>query len=552
MYAVSPLTQTSNTNSTNYQLDKKLKKQYPELTPTARKRAVKNINNALEQYGNHKSSILKLSLPALAFLLAGSFGNGISQTVQEALMQLAPKAGVNGVIRKSGIVIADEAFVEIGEYAAIYFLPTILGISFALFSKRLFGKSLPHFELMGYKRHELEKLVDGEKHWIGTVNPVHTKVTKDTLSKVSFAKTMNMMSILLVTLLAEVIGTSARPILTKYIFGTDDFYKVAGLNKQGHKNTDSNDGSDAVKQAKKNILDSLKLIALIIPTFLLAQAGLARTKIARLPFFKHFSRYIDLDNNFGLSRTLVALTLIPGAAWGQNTTARNLSEAIENLFRCFFLSWPAILFFKQTMGTLLSAIVGQAYGVGNIIRNPFKTYWDETFGKNKGKRDLLDLSFVDIKKEGYFPPVAGDIKEMKALFTGKELEAKFSGSITNSDIYPKLNGLTAKEKQRFFQWVHFAKEHAPVYGLALPVGALIAWWNYQRTKRMHEADLKGQDATNSQHTGILGTMEGLAQNSAQYFYNIQKSNFNGNAPLTHGVRKKDLNSYNNTYTESFN
>lgn len=543
MYAVSPLFSDT---TTNHNLDKKLQKQYPKLNTQGRKQATKNIHNALEQYGKYKTPMLKFSLPTLAFLLAGSFGNGISQTIQEALMQLAPKAGVNGVIRQSGIVVADEAFVELGEYAAIYFLPTILGISFAQFSKKIFGKDLPHFELMGMKIHDLEKLIDGKEHWIGTVNPVKMKVTKELVNKVGFAKATNMIAILAVTLLAEVIGTSARPILTKALFGTDDFYKVAGLSKD-NKDTD---GSDGVNQAKKNIFDSLKYIAMIIPAFMLLQAGLAHTRLAKAPIFKNFSRYIDLDGKFGLSRTLVALTLIPGAAWGQNTTARNLSEGIENLFRCFFLSWPAILFFKQTLGTVLSAIVGHAFGVGNIIGNPLKTYWNETFGKEKGKRDLLNLSFVDLQQEGYFPPVTGDWKELKAIFTKEDLKRKYSGSITDPKVFPKLNKLTDKQKQRFFQLTHVAKEHAPVYGLALPVGGLIAWWNYQRTQKMYELDKQGKDDTfENKHKGIMAGMENMAYHSAKFFYNIQKSNFN-HGLVMQGIRQKDLNSYNNNYIQA--
>ena len=98
------------------------------------------------------------AIPSLGLgrLFCGSLKNGLTQATQEALMQLVPKAGVNGLIRNSGIVIADEITVELGEYFALYFLPSLLGISLAKLSQIFNHKDLEP-SLIGQRVYDLEK-----------------------------------------------------------------------------------------------------------------------------------------------------------------------------------------------------------------------------------------------------------------------------------------------------------------------------------------------------------------------------------------------------------
>lgn len=492
--------------------------------PTVFEHNSKAYADALKQYGPFKDIVSSLPPSMLSSLLAADFGEAAWQTLQEMLMQLAPKAGINGVIRKSGIVVADETFVELAEYGALYFFPTILGILLAKMSQAFFRKDLPHFELMGKRIYDIESNL-GKTITIGTTNPKKIHVDKHLPNKVGFAKFFNVIAIIVGTIAAEIIGSAMRPILTNKIFKTSNFFKVSGLDDDEQ---NDNDGQAAIKQAEKNIKDGFKLASILIPSIFGLQVVLGKMGMNKLSIFKNISRYLDMGSKFGLSRTILALTIIPGAAYGYNTTVRNLAEGQENFFRMFFNSWPLILFFKQAFGTVLGVLVQWAHGVHNIP-NAFKIWWDETFGAEKGKRDLLDMSFVDINKEE-------DPLSKENVFSGKLAD--------NTKVLERFPDRA--ERHKFLGRVYFAAKHAPVYLFALPLGFVAAWLNYQRTKQIYENEKNNTQKTSFVNqtvspNPILEKMESLSNRAAQYMYDIQQRNFNN----------QDLESANNSLETVF-
>ncbi|HEY9885746.1 MAG TPA: hypothetical protein V6C96_00655, partial [Vampirovibrionales bacterium] len=409
---------------------------------------VDGLNNAVKEISSYPGPLQKtlpyLPFPALGFLLGGSFANGIQQTIQEMLMQLTPKAAVNGVIRKSGIVVADETFVELAEYASLYFFPTVMALGLANFSTKIMP-GLEHPELLGHRIYDLEKQL-GKTLKVGTVKPKEIKITKELINKVAFTKTLNNSLLALAVVLAEIILTSARPIITKNVFGTDNFYKISGLQIEEDQN---NDGDPAINQAWINIKTGLTTLATLIPIFLGSQFLLSKTGLKKAGLLRPFARLVDTDSRFGISRTILFPTLIIGAGIGYITTARNLAEAKEGLFRMFFFSWPSILFFKQIIGTLAVWLHGLASGAGNVISQPLKTWWNETFGKEKGKRDIFDLGFVDLHTTETTNP-ANPFSSFKLSLDS------FEGDITGLERVQKM---PKEQREQFLRRTHFIKEH---------------------------------------------------------------------------------------------
>jgi len=416
-------------------------------------------------------------IPSLGLggLFCGSLKNGLTQSTQEALMQLVPKAGVNGLIRNSGVVIADEATIELGEYFALYFLPSLLGIFLARLTQIFNQKDLEP-SLIGQRVYDLEKELG--KTYVTRTNK-KILINKELICKISRVKVFNNMAVVLGVICVEMIAGAIRPILIDKIFKTHNFYTISGLETK----SEEVKNNKSIKQAYKNIKDALIIFCRVLPAifgFQLLSGAIFKNHTPE--FFRGLVRHFDLDSNFGISRTILALTL-PSAAFAYNMPARNLAESVENCFRMFFFSWGAILFFKQILATFFGLVTGLLFGAGNIIGNPWKTWSQETFGKEKGKRDLLDFDFVDLKRKRKPSnnPIFDFCSDFRELVQNKVPDlTEFSGRITK---LKRVKALPPRTQAKFLQYTHLVKEHLPIYVFALPVGAVFAYLNYQRTKK---------------------------------------------------------------------
>lgn len=407
---------------------------------------------------------------------------------------------------KTAIIAADDMAIEAPEYAALYIGPTATGIISAKFLVDYLLKSLkiPHFELLGKRIYELEKSM-GKEIEVGTLNPKKVFINQELIRNVSFAKSMNFLGVVGTVIFSEIIAAAIRPLFTNWLFKTSNFYDISGLQTD---DTEKNDGTPALKQAKKNILDSLIGIVTSLGTafglsWIFTKLGLHKGK-----FFTEFAKRFDFNDKFGLSRILAAVSLIPSSAFGYNTVARKLLEAKDNLFRMFVISWFCILGFKPGVGNILGGSVGLANGI-NVVSNPFKTWYDGVVGKNAGLRDPLDINFIDLYKN-----------------KSGEYEGKVAEMVAHK--FPSL------EKQKsLLKTIDFAKNKAPLYFVALPFGLFVAYFiNFQRTVDGYksEKDLKHGKRTESTHySGIRGWLEDIVDKAARYFYGIQQKNFVSNS-----------------------
>ena len=478
-------------------------KEYFKKNPEALKRS----SAALEEYPSFLrrpagKALGAMPLPLLEFILAGSFAEGTNQSIQEFFMQLIPKFLTGLAIRGSLAMGVHEAFVEIPEWFALYYWLSLAGLGFAKASAPIVG--INHFELLGKRSYELEKLI-GKKITVGTVRPKEILFNKEMYRRACFAKSFNAIGVAAVVIAMEIIAASVRVLLTKHFMKTSNFYKISGLKVNGKQN---GDGDAAVKQAKKNIKKCFEAILLAIPITLGLIFGLYKTGAYKSPIFERLSKTFDLGDKFGLSRILLLATIIPGAGYGYNTTALNLAEAKENLFRMETFSWPCILFYKPVLGTIIAGLTGLAIAKGNIIGNPVKTWSKEI---KTGERDPLYLGFADIKKNK---------------------DGTYSGKIPER-IKEKFPNLNEAKREKLFKYAHIGKEYLPTYAFALPVGFLVAYYNYKRTVRLYNAETKQQQDSkknsakkDKDKSPVMNWIEGIISRQAEYLYNIQQKNAN--------------------------
>ncbi|HEY9886098.1 MAG TPA: hypothetical protein V6C96_02440, partial [Vampirovibrionales bacterium] len=168
-------------------------------------------------------------------LLVGNFINGISQSLQEAMMQLLPRAGAGVVIRKTGLIGADESILEGFEYLFAFILTTVLGVSLARPLSSILG--IPHYELIGKPIHELEKQL-GKELEIGTIRKQKVHITKGLLNKLSLAKVSLFLMLGFYCACTEFLSSSLKVLAVDKIFGTNNFYTISGLSKKTEENKD--------------------------------------------------------------------------------------------------------------------------------------------------------------------------------------------------------------------------------------------------------------------------------------------------------------------------
>ncbi len=403
-------------------------------------------------------------------LVIGNFINGISQSIQEAMMQLIPRAGAGMIIRNTPLIAVDEAILELFQYLFSFILTTSIGVSLAKPLSHSLG--IPHYEMLGKPVHELEKHL-GKSIEVGTIKPQKIKITKDVLGKVSLAKLALFSMLGFYCFCMEFLSSSLKVLAVDKIFGTSNFYTISGLNEKSDENKD--EGDHAIKQAKINLGNLL----IALPLTLLCLFGLGKlagksSKIKNSQFINKASKLFDLSDKFGHPKTLVAISVLTAGLFAYPSVARNKAEELEVKFRVLCYSTPMALFFKQIIGNFRAWITGLSMGLGNILAPP-QNYFKEI---NEGSRNIFDLGLVGIQKN-----------------KGEE----FSGRITSLEAMQNLKRTNKEKYQKALKRIHFMDHRAP-YWMALLAGIGVSWVNYLRTAQIHkhEQSKKSQGISVSQ------------------------------------------------------
>ncbi len=471
----------SSKTATNTDYKNKLEKHnfYPDdslKTKNAKEEAEKIFNGQEFSLGLTKplnNFFLSLPTPALNHLLGCSFALGISQMIQEFNMQFIPKALINGVlIRQSPQLIADEAALEIPEYFVIYLLPTLIASQAGrLFASQL-GVTNPH--LLSHRMYELHKNINTDFE-TGVLAKERIHLKENLLHKTALAKLLNFALTTGVVCALEVCVPSFRTLLTQWIFKTNNFYKISGLPTTAE---EDNDGQKAVDQAWANMKGSLSFIAAFVPA-ILGLSWVLGKKIKNqdnfsAPKLLRLSKSLDLGEKYGLSKTFISFCM-GTAIYAYLSVARNLAEFQEILGRIVLFSIPAVLFYKQALGNILSFANAKFMDIEeNILSSP-KTYWKEAWGTEAGKRDIFDLNLVDLKFDNKTGLASGRVNELASVERLKE---------TNPVKYEK-----------FIKRTMFLKSDAPLFA-ALGVGCLINLANFLVTKDLREKELASKKAAN--------------------------------------------------------
>ncbi|MDJ0625359.1 MAG: hypothetical protein QNJ31_03225 [Candidatus Caenarcaniphilales bacterium] len=385
------------------------------------------------------------------FMLATSLSAGLSQIFQEFNYAFIPKAVNALAIRHSWSMVVYEFLLEASEYLGLFLFPT--GVA-ALFSKWC-GKRLeiPNWRLIGEKTWKLEKSLNKEY----SIDGFKTKIDKQLLNKVSFAKFMTFLAAAGSGAAAQIIATAPRALLAKTLFHTDNFYVISGLPVPDGEVEGSKESKKAEKNAWKNLIGGFLYIAFSIP-ILMSLTNKFGNKLREGKTFNRLSKHFDMDPKFGISKTLTAF-ILAFSPYAYLSVAFNKAEKLENAYRLIFLAIPEVIFFKQMIGNGLSWLTGQLMGVGNILM-PVRDAIKEA---KEGKRDCLYWSLV---KDDHI----------------KSLE--------------KYKKLDKSRQEKVLKTVNFMNEWA-VYGMAMAFGFFINWINYLRTKKMDEAEAKTAPSNNS-------------------------------------------------------
>lgn len=428
-----------------------------------------------------------LPLGLLEGLLASDFKEGLLQSLQEILIQLLPRGGINAlVVRRSWPMFADECFLEIAEYLAMYILPTV----FATMASHPISRALklPHYELLGKRMYGLEKDL-GKTFEVGTIRPINVHLDRPLLNKLAFGKLMTFLVAASVCGGCELMVPALRVVLTNQIFKTNNFYEISGLNVSDDSH---NDGEEALNQAKQNIRNAVLFMGLAIPTLLgltFALAGGASGKGSQ-GLYK-YSKILDLSNKFGLSKVLISVGMAV-SVYSYLSVTRNEAEYKEILDRVFKFAMPCVLFYKQIAGNILAFATGLMSGLGNIL-SPLKTYFNEAWGKEKGKRDILDFGLVDLGMSEKEADKQLEFDTQTNSFTErmKKME-EFDGKVTESKKAQELKLKDPEKYRDVMKRIKFMKDKAP-YWLAFGIGLIINWFNFLRTAKMHEDETKGKN-----------------------------------------------------------
>jgi hypothetical protein len=395
-------------------------------------------------------------------VLSASFFAGLGQCLQEALLQLVPKAASGVIIRNSWMMAPYEATLEMPEWVAIYLLPTILASVFAQTMSRNNMFALPHYELMGKRMYELEKM-EGKHIEIGTFNKKRVLIDKPLLSKLYTAKFMNFAMTAGICAAFELIIPAMRVLLFKQIFHTSDFYKISGLeNKNGD---DPNAGSEALRQAQINIRNALLYMGIGTPALMGLTWALSKRDYGKLHVsqaFKSTSKLFDISNRFGLSKILIAICILFAGFYTYPSVALNKAEKLEMRDRVLFFAVPCVLFFKQIVGNILAGITAKLAGVKDALAHP-STYFNEV---QVGARDIFDLGLVGLHKNK---------------------EGKFEGRLTELPHLKRMARENPVKHQSFLKRIYFMEHWAP-YLMALVTGIGINILNFMRTIHMYDAE----------------------------------------------------------------
>ncbi|MDX1920548.1 MAG: hypothetical protein SFU25_07450 [Candidatus Caenarcaniphilales bacterium] len=426
------------------------------------------------------------SLPPflVEMLIVGSFINGLGQSLQEALMQLIPRAGAGMVIRKTPLIAVDESILELSEYLLAFIMPTVIAVGL---SKPLMSLlNVPHYELFGQTVHELEAK-QNTTFEIGTLNKAQVKLTPEILGRISVGKLAMFGFLAIYAFCMEFISAGLKVIAMDKIFGTTNFYTISGLNQKTEEN--SNEGDHALKQAWINIKRVMIALPLVLPLcFGLAYLGGKNKGFAQSKFVNQASKILDMSKNFGLPKTLLATSVLTAGLFAYPSVARNKAERLEVTHRVVYFVAPVTILFKQIIGNILAWITGMAYGLGNILA-PIDNYFSEV---KSGERNIFDLGLVGIHagKDGNY---SGRLEKLSSV---RELKEK------------DLNKYTKVMKSISFM------EHWAPYWMALVVGIGINWLNYLRTSLLHQQE-SGQNNSSSGESNPASNKE-LNSNLSDY------------------------------------
>ncbi|MDJ0626489.1 MAG: hypothetical protein QNJ31_09025 [Candidatus Caenarcaniphilales bacterium] len=432
--------------------------------------------------------------------LAGSFFGALQQSLQQILIDLLPKSLIGGAFRAlpnpsnpavgsedyldqakptlnhifkklfSGhylfnlMVALDESVVELLEYLGVYFLPTLLATSFA---SRAFGKITGvDFEMLGHPTHKYMKAL-GKDVSIGSVREKRFKMNNRLLSKIALGKVMlYALSTVFCSAITFTIP-SIRTLIIEKLLGISDYSKLLGYKQKLNKDQDF----DPVQNAKNIIKNGLSIAFASIPIFLGA-TWLLNKHIQRpgfQKFFKKASMHFDLDENFGLSRTFVAPTIMI-TALGYIAGSRDSAERLETFNRAFLWAAPAVIFYKQVITSFFAGISSIFFGVKDIG----KLYPQMLKKMKKGERDFLEWNLL---KDFKFDPKT----------------KQYSGMITELNGFKKLE---ANKKLGFLKTMRFINWWVP-YLFALFVGAAVNLHNLQKIWELHQNDKKTPDEKTS-------------------------------------------------------
>ncbi|MDX1919976.1 MAG: hypothetical protein SFU25_04485 [Candidatus Caenarcaniphilales bacterium] len=467
--------------------------------------------NFREKLGFLPKSISKKSTE---LFFVGSFVSAVFLALRASLMELMPKALVGGIIRAKSVdanndgsnnpnnsqnqaqqsgsssqstlwnilsnlftgktkfnvpVAMDEVFLELSEYIATYFMPTLASVG--LFS-RMVSKSLGiDFEFFGKPLHLYEKNL-GNTVELGTLERKRLLVNKETLSKLALGKSLIFAAVVSFCGSLEFMVPAIRDFLTKWFLGYDNFSKLLGFQNELEDEEYKNPMQHAAQNIQKGLLAMSATVAGVIGLSLLFRNRMGSPKIE--DFFRKFSRHLDLGEGFQLSNTPLALILTLFAIPGYMTASRGRDEATEIRNRIILYSIPTIVAYKQTVLDVLTLLSGVFHGAGKDVLKLFPVMFQQI---KDGERDPLDWNVL-------------------SGFSYDKKSAKFSGMIAEM---PALKEMNPERQKSFLNSVKIINKMPLI--LAFAIGAVINFLNLQIIFKMHEdQEKKNKENSSSNKT----------------------------------------------------